>query len=115
MSPLFSSSWEHVPTSHTLASHNLLKHYNFDPSHDQQALKNNNRKHNTKKMKVANFMVPKSNVVSCFPDDTLDTIIKKMLENAVGSVIVMGDDMPMGIVTKTDLIAAWQQGFAENL
>lgn len=71
-------------------------------------------------MKVANFMVPRSKVVTCYRDDTLDTVMKKMLSRSIGSVIVMPkaeedlDDLPIGIVTKTDLIAGWERGLEKT-
>lgn len=57
-------------------------------------------------------MVPRSKVISCCPDDSLETAMKLMLEHVVGSVVVMpkGGDSPVGIVTKTDLIRGWEQG-----
>lgn len=64
-------------------------------------------------MKVANFMVPRNKVVTCYPDDSLKTVMKKMLDNVIGSVVVLQDDqgdIPVGIVTKTDLIRGWEQG-----
>lgn len=63
-------------------------------------------------MKVANFMVPMSKVVSCSPDDLIETATKKMLQNVVGSIVVMptGGGTPVGIVTKTDLIRGWDKG-----
>jgi CBS domain-containing protein len=68
----------------------------------------------SKNMKVASFMVPRSHVISCCPDDSLRTAIQKMLQHDVGSIIVMQKDkddaMPVGIVTKTDLIRGWEKG-----
>ena len=57
-------------------------------------------------------MVPRSKVISCLPEDTLQTAIDKMLTNSVGSVIVLpeGSATPVGIVTKTDLIRGWALG-----
>jgi len=57
-------------------------------------------------------MHPRSKVVSCCPEDSIETAIKLMLEMAVGSVIVIpkGGDTPVGIVTKTDLIRGWEMG-----
>ena len=67
-------------------------------------------------MKVASFMVPCSNVVTCCPDDKIEIAVKKMLEHDVGSVIVLAheSDTPSGIVTKTDLIRGWDQGLSET-
>ena len=63
-------------------------------------------------MKVANFMVPRSKVISCSLDDSIETATKKMLEHVVGSIVVMpkSGDTPVGIVTKTDLIRGWDKG-----
>lgn len=62
-------------------------------------------------------MVPRSKVVSCYPNDTLETVMKKMLERVVGCIIVLPRDdagLPLGIVTKTDVIAAWEQGASKT-
>ena len=62
-------------------------------------------------MKVSSFMVPKSKVISCTPEDYLEKAIKLMLEHVVGSVIVLTKEgTPAGIVTKTDLIRGWEKG-----
>ena len=67
-------------------------------------------------MKVASFMVPRSKVVTCCPDDKIEIAVKKMLEHDVGSVIVLpqNGDTPSGIVTKTDLIRGWDKGLSET-
>ena len=67
-------------------------------------------------MLVKNFMVPKGKVVSCLPSDTLETVMKKMLKHSVGSIVVAEneDDLPIGIITKTDLIAGWDQGMSKD-
>ena len=62
-------------------------------------------------MKVSSFMVPKSKVISCTPDDPLDKAVKLMLEHVVGSIIVLSKEgAPAGIVTKTDLVRGWEKG-----
>ena len=74
---------------------------------------NQTNKQTSTTMKVANFMVPRNKVVTCGPDDSLETAIQLMLEHVVGSVIVMPtglDQKPVGIVTKTDLIRGWSNG-----
>lgn len=56
-------------------------------------------------------MVPKDKVISCAPEDTLEKAMKLMLDNVVGSVIVLSKEgQPAGIVTKTDLLRGWEQG-----
>jgi len=57
-------------------------------------------------------MVPRAKVVACSPDDPIEMALKKMLEHVVGSIIVIpeGEDKPVGIVTKTDLIRGWERG-----
>jgi CBS domain-containing protein len=63
-------------------------------------------------MKVASFMIPRSKVITCCPDDKLEVAINMMLEHSIGSVIVLpkGAAIPVGIVTKTDLIRGWEKG-----
>lgn len=57
-------------------------------------------------------MVPRSKVISCCPDDSIETAMEKMLEHGVGSIIVIpkGGDTPTGIVAKTDLVRGWYKG-----
>lgn len=62
-------------------------------------------------MKVSSFMVPKSKVISCVPEDSLEKAMTLMLDNVIGSIIVLTKGgKPAGIVTKTDLLRGWLQG-----
>jgi CBS domain-containing protein len=45
-------------------------------------------------------------VVTCSIDSSLQTGVERMLTNRVGSVIVHDDDVPVGIVTETDILHA---------
>lgn len=56
-------------------------------------------------------MVPKTKVISCLPEDPLEIPMKLMLEKVVGSIVVVSKEgVPVGIVTKTDLLRAWDNG-----
>lgn len=57
-------------------------------------------------------MVPKDKVIHCAPNDPLDKAMRLMLDSVVGSIIILDTDTnkPVGIVTKTDLIRAWEKG-----
>ena len=62
-------------------------------------------------MKVKDFMVPADRVATCSPEDTLDKVVALMLDKKISSVIVIatGDaTVPVGIVTKTNLLMAYQ-------
>uniref|UniRef100_A0A7S3LFN4 CBS domain-containing protein n=1 Tax=Amphora coffeiformis TaxID=265554 RepID=A0A7S3LFN4_9STRA len=62
-------------------------------------------------MKVSSFMVPKNQVISCAPEDTLEKAMNLMLDSIIGSIVVLSSDgAPIGIVTKTDLLRGWSKG-----
>ena len=62
-------------------------------------------------MLVSNFMIPASKVVTVTVTDTIEAAIDAIVKNHISSVLVMnGDSKPAGIVTKTDLVTAYQQG-----
>jgi CBS domain-containing protein len=62
-------------------------------------------------MKVSSFMVPKDKVIFCLPEDSLEVPMQLMLHNVVGSIVVVSKEgVPVGIVTKTDLLRAWNDG-----
>lgn len=53
-------------------------------------------------MLVAEIMV--EDVVVCDPDTTLRTAGKRMLDRGAGSVVVVRDGVPVGILTETDTV-----------
>jgi CBS domain-containing protein len=61
-------------------------------------------------------MVPAEEVATCVPSDTIKTACDAMLQKKIGAVVILDDDTttefhkPVGIVTKTDLVAAYQKG-----
>jgi len=55
-------------------------------------------------MLVADIMV--ADVVTCDADATVRTAGRQMLECGVGSVVVVGADAPVGILTETDTVRA---------
>lgn len=76
-------------------------------------------------MHVSGFMIPAEKVVAVSPDDTVRAVMDAMLENKIGSVIVIkkekkkpkdGEEkhvetllpMPVGIITKSDILKAYQ-------
>jgi CBS domain-containing protein len=54
-------------------------------------------------------MVPANKVLTCWPEDTVETALRLMLDNNVGSVVVLqgSKPVPVGIVTKTDLLKCY--------
>lgn len=66
-------------------------------------------------MLVSGFMVPKDKVFHCSEWDPIDNVVSIMTKNKVSSVVVMDKDdkdKPVGLVTKTDLVLAYQQGIS---
>ena len=69
-------------------------------------------------MHVSGFMVPAEKVATCGPRDTIKQAMDAMLEKKVGSVVVVlagrrlhgAYHVPVGLVTKTDLVSAYKQG-----
>jgi len=56
-------------------------------------------------------MVPKDKVISCSPEDPLEKAMNLMLDSVIGSIVVLSNDgIPVGIVTKTDLLQGWAKG-----
>jgi CBS domain-containing protein len=50
--------------------------------------------------------VMSKDVVTCGPDASLRTAGRRMLDAGVGSVVVVDDGVPMGILTETDALRA---------
>jgi len=66
-------------------------------------------------MIVSKFMTPASQVVSCYPSDTIGKALGVTLQNPlIGAVVVLhpsgNKHIPVGIVTTTDLLQAYQEG-----
>jgi CBS domain-containing protein len=65
-------------------------------------------------MIISKFMTPVEQVVSCYPSDTIAKALETTLNSLdVGAVVVLHPSgnkaIPVGIVTKTDLLRAYQQ------
>mmetsp|Transcript_28539 Transcript_28539/g.78395 ORF Transcript_28539/g.78395 Transcript_28539/m.78395 type:complete len:212 (-) Transcript_28539:254-889(-) len=64
-------------------------------------------------MRVSGFMVPADKVHAVDPKDTIENAMDLMLQHGVGAVVVVENPdesfhtMPLGIITKTDLIQAY--------
>lgn len=62
-------------------------------------------------MLVYEFMAPADKIVTCTPEDTIESVVDKILEHRISAVIVVGpDNAPVGIVTKTDTTRAYCKG-----
>ena len=65
-------------------------------------------------MTVKNIMTPAAHVVTCFPSSTIEKALDLILANPEkGAVVVIlpeKEEIPVGIVTKTDLIRGWEKG-----
>lgn len=62
-------------------------------------------------MLVSGFMVPADKVVKCSEFDPIQTAVDLLIEKKISCVIVMGnEENPAGIVTKTDIVAAYKAG-----
>ena len=59
--------------------------------------------HMTTRVLVRDIM--NSPVVSASPNDTLHDIAKKMKEENIGSIVIMEEDKPVGIVTDWDIVS----------
>ena len=63
-------------------------------------------------MDVSAIMVPASKVKKCTEWDRVDEVMNLMSEHKISAVVVMreGEDKPVGLVTKTDLVEAYHLG-----
>ena len=62
-------------------------------------------------MHVSAFMVPADKVQKCSEWDPVDKVLDLILKNKISAVVVIGEyDKAVGIVTKTDLVEAYQKG-----
>jgi CBS domain-containing protein len=58
-------------------------------------------------MKVQYFMIPKDQVATVHPEDTILSAAKIITERQVGSVVVVNNNgLPLGIITKTDIVTS---------
>jgi CBS domain-containing protein len=63
-------------------------------------------------MQVRAFMVPAEKVSTCEPTDSIRKVLDMMLEKNIGAVVVLVTGtfhVPIGIVTKTDILAAYKK------
>jgi CBS domain-containing protein len=59
-------------------------------------------------MRVSGFMVPADKVVCCDPKNTIKKVMDTMLEKKIGAVVVLKENVPLGIITKTDIMKAYK-------
>ena len=53
-------------------------------------------------------MVPASKVITCEPKDTIRHVSELLLKHNIGAVVVMNEtNNPVGIITKTDILKAY--------
>jgi CBS domain-containing protein len=64
-------------------------------------------------MHVAGFMIPAAKVATCSPTDKIRKALDTMLDMKVSCLVVVVKGtytVPIGLVTKTDVLGAYQQG-----
>ena len=62
-------------------------------------------------MLVKDFMHPKAEVVTVAPLSSIKDLLDQVVEKSLRAVVVVGtDNRPVGVVTKADLIKAYQLG-----
>ena len=81
-------------------------------------------------MQVSKFMIPANKVVTVLPEETIQTVMVIMMTKRIGTVVVVDEDtqreatllllenenkkawlpMPLGIITKSDIMKAYQDG-----
>ena len=61
-------------------------------------------------MLVSGFMIPYAQVLKCQASDTVKDALDRMMESRVSSLVIVVDDRPTGILTKTDLCWCYQNG-----
>jgi CBS domain-containing protein len=57
-------------------------------------------------------MQPVDQIVTCTTSDSIESVVDKVLNHHISAVIVVRDETPVGIVTKTDLTRAFRHGYA---
>lgn len=63
-------------------------------------------------MLVSGFMVPLKDVLKCESSSTVKEALTLMLDWKVSSLVIMLEDKPIGIVTKTDMCWCYHSGIA---
>ena len=56
-------------------------------------------------------MAPADQIITCAPTDTIESVVDKVLDNHISSVVVVDGHKAVGIVTKTDLTRAYKKGY----
>ena len=51
--------------------------------------------------------IAQSNLITCSADDTADSLIKIMANQKIGCIVVCENRLPIGIVSRRDLIRLW--------
>ena len=63
-------------------------------------------------MFVSGFMVPYDKVLKCTPSSTVREVIETMMDRHISCLVIVQDDKPTGIVTKTDLCRCYVNGIS---
>lgn len=65
-------------------------------------------------MYIGKFMTPADKLTACFPKDPLEKALDLLIDSSLGAVVVLhqtGDKhIPVGIITKSDLLRAYKAG-----
>ncbi|KAL7546634.1 hypothetical protein ACHAWF_009969 [Thalassiosira exigua] len=65
-------------------------------------------------MLVSGFMIPYSKVIKCEASDTVKNALNLMMDWKVSCLVIVLDDKPTGIITKTDMCWCYQNGTPLN-
>jgi CBS domain-containing protein len=68
-------------------------------------------------MLVSAFMVPAEKAIHCFEDDSLEKVVKDLVESHVSAVVVVDKEnnkKAVGIFTKTDVCVAFDKNLARD-
>jgi len=66
-------------------------------------------------MRVNAFMIPAAKVISCTEDDSIQKVVSDMTSHKISCIVVVdktNDKKALGIVTKTDLVMAYEKQVA---
>eukprot|EP01083_Nonionella_stella_P162278 532544_1 len=63
-------------------------------------------------MFVSGFMVPIKDVVKCEASSTVKEVLNLMMHFHVSSLVIVLEDKPTGIITKTDMCWCYQNGIS---
>mmetsp|Transcript_21907 Transcript_21907/g.46249 ORF Transcript_21907/g.46249 Transcript_21907/m.46249 type:complete len:148 (+) Transcript_21907:41-484(+) len=61
-------------------------------------------------MLVSGFMVPLTKAFKCEASNTVREVLNLLMDNHVSSLVIVLDDKPTGIVTKTDMCWCYHNG-----